>query len=173
MKKIEAIGICNTCGQEYHKKSNSQKYCGDKCKPYKTSVKNNGPRKKIAIKAKCQSCGKDYIKTSNVQRYCTVCGKEIKLKKKRDHSMKKREKDNYNDKTPLTLGPHLPKNPDWDTEARKVKNEIKRTFKPFNNKMGFNYDTISKHEIGLKNTYYYPDNEYKDDIYVFPTINGE
>jgi hypothetical protein len=77
----------------------------------------------------CVVCGAEFVANSNRQKYCSDCKNEVKLAKQRVSSQTRRAKRARLDKVKYSLGPNIPKSLDWTVEARKVNNEIKRTFR--------------------------------------------
>lgn len=72
--------FCKFCGKEFTRKSNSQKYCSDKCKSEakKLQDKQNSKNRYMNLKknapvltGKCGCCGKEFIKRHGNQKYCS------------------------------------------------------------------------------------------------------
>jgi hypothetical protein len=84
----------------------------------------------------CVVCGSEFVANSNSQKYCSVCKDDATASVARKGSQRRRAKRAFLDKRPNScLGPNLPKSADgkvdWEAEARKVKNEKKRTYRNY------------------------------------------
>lgn len=133
--------FCKFCGKEFTKKSNSQKYCSDRCKSEakKLQDKQNSKnryrklkKKAPVLTGKCGCCGKEFIKRHGNQKYCSKkCAETIILfqnanaaNKHYHHVKKLRGGDSVWGLGSGSLGPHM--HEDWQVEIEKIENEMKR-----------------------------------------------
>ncbi len=66
------MAICQYCGKEYERNSNSQKYCSDKCRKLDYYAKFHTSSCLICLPMDyCQYCGEQYIRMDNSQKYCS------------------------------------------------------------------------------------------------------
>lgn len=133
--------VCNICGREFVKTSNSQKYCSDDCKARakKLQDRHNSRRtyilnkiSKPSITATCEYCGREFIKTHGNQKYCSeICSENKNRELNADaankyyhHNKKLRGGDKVWGLGSGSLGPH--RHEDSDLELEKVQNEMRR-----------------------------------------------
>jgi regulator of extracellular matrix RemA (YlzA/DUF370 family) len=114
---------------------------------------------------KCTICGTEYTPASNRQKYCKECRREANLAVKAAGSRRRRAAQAASDKAPVGLSAHVPENvaDDWSAESRKIKNEIKRTFRtgrntPVNNSVNAREIALSELTIDQR------DNDWKGSI---------
>jgi hypothetical protein len=100
----------------------------------------------------CVICGAEFVKRSNRQKYCSDCKVEAKLANNRANSVKYRKAAANADNTAKCYGlaANCPKDvaKDWSAEARKVRNEKKRTLRNSRSSVG-NDNGVSAREIAL------------------------
>jgi predicted nucleic acid-binding Zn-ribbon protein len=112
----------------------------------------------------CTICGASFVAKSNNQKYCSDCKGEAKRSYDRKFRRGVRKARVAQDKATFTLGPNLPKSIDWDDEARKVKNEVKRTFRSQRTSASAN-QSISARKVAIEDfTYDVRDDDFKGSI---------
>jgi hypothetical protein len=107
----------------------------------------------------CVVCGAEFVANSNRQKYCSVCKDEANSSVARKGSQRRRAKRAFLDKAPSAcLGAKLSKSAsgevDWDAEARKVKNEVKRTFRNYRGNYASVDSSSSARAAALENYVY-------------------
>jgi predicted nucleic acid-binding Zn-ribbon protein len=120
---------------------------------------------KTQITKTCTVCGATFVAGSNRAKYCPDCKVTANLAVKAACERKRRATKAAADKKPVGLSAHIPnkENPDWVAEERKVKNEMKRTYR--NGRGQGSNDAVSARKIALEDlTYDQNENDFKGSI---------
>jgi hypothetical protein len=127
----------------------------------------------MAVKL-CVVCGSEFVANSNRQKYCSDCSREVRLAKVRATRQARRANRAALDKPSYSLGPNLPKSVDWDAEARKVKNEVKRTYRNYRSNYASANDSTAARDIAIEEfTYDVRDDDFKGSIDDFFSGNDD